>query len=247
MKLLLISIYFILYAFHINAESIDYLNQNDQTFYDLNLIPKNQPSSLCGPSSYINYLISEKRFSQKSDAINTLLKHSKLIKDKHSIDVNKGLIESDLVKFINSVNEDLKINRDFRIYGDAFESNNSSIEELYQKVNSSKKQIILLKLEERKTFNPYERKNRYTLDPLDETAPTVYYHFVYKMKNDFGDIILIDSEDPSFVILAKTQIEKNTLTHRDEVILIPQTPKAFHRFKFNNIFKIRIKSLIEAI
>lgn len=243
-----------------------YIDQKDQRFYDLGLIPKQSTSSLCGPVSYLNLILSDFNDQNALDSqkANQLLIEtinvSRELKNQENIDVNKGLLEYELVKYIEQFQKSITLethtetnNRSFKNYGESFYSIKLSKKQFADKAHEQEKQIWFLKLQEQKIQSPYSPKNPHRKFedgqipgmPNPDEAPVRIFHFISKIKtlkdNTFE---MIDPENPNNKLILELSYEIDPLTKTEIKILKSLTPSAFKNFGLRPPYKIELKSII---
>lgn len=174
------------------------LDQKDELFYDRGVIPANQSSSLCGPTSAANWLQLQAQTFSKEELVELIKETGEALRP-HYIEINRGLLETDLVRFLKILDTKLNIKRDFVIKG----RTNFNIEEVW----SDKIQILMLNYTEIRPQSPPGRGGRFPPrrdipfpdDMLNDNPPVRGNHFVLKVFADKekGLIGVIDPESPT--------------------------------------------------
>jgi len=239
-----------------------YIDQKDQRFYQRGLIPKNNSSSLCGPVSLVNIIISDlntKELTENTseELLNEIITISNELKVKENIDVNNGLVEYELIKYIELFKNEHQLNitssflkKKHHIYGQTFYG-----KELNQHIIQSKfKQIWQIKIEEKKTPSYGGPKPRYPRDPFEDYQPEMpglenpvrIFHYISKIKNlNENEFSLIDPENPKEELILKLETINDPQTKKVIFRLIPKSPGAFKNFSIRPPYTIELKSIIE--
>lgn len=163
------------------AES--YIDQKDPFFIANKIIPAADSSSLCGPVSFINWLILEDKV--RADDARELIKTLNLEK---AGGINHGHTGSDLITLIGRAENQIQDQN-------SYESKSYSQISL-DDLNNNKTQLLLLKFKSLPKTN-----NRYGQPiPFDEingeNARREFLHFVLKIPAADGKFELIDPEQP---------------------------------------------------
>lgn len=246
------------------AESSLFIDQKDQRFYDLGLIPRGNSSSLCGPVSFLNLILSDFQDSQKvtkSDAdflLKKTIENSRQLLIEEKIDVNRGLQEYELIKYIERFQKTIilsqhaeSLQKTYRNYGESFYSKSLDKKAFKEKANESQKQIWLIKLQEIKIRPPYSPKKPINdFDPgmgpgFPEDEPARLFHFVSKIKTTKENTFeLIDPENPNEKLIMELSFEQDPVTRKEIRILRSLTPNAFKNFWLRPPFRVELMSLI---
>jgi|GEM_PF-1952322 len=94
------------------------LDQKDPLFYDQGVIPQGQSSSLCGPTSAVNWLQLQNTSQpySKKDLVEFVRTVGEDLRSQH-ININNGLIEIDLVRFLEVLNQHLGVQKKYVVKG----------------------------------------------------------------------------------------------------------------------------------
>lgn len=239
-----------------------YIDQKDQLFYERGLIPKDSSSSLCGPVSLVNLIISDMNNNELSEhtseeLLNETIAVSHELKVKENIDVNNGLVEYELVKYIELFKNEHKLNlsspflkKKHQIFGQTFYG-----KELNQQIIQSKlKQIWQIKIEEKKTPSFGGPKPRHPRDPFEDYQPEMpglenpvrIFHYISKIKNlNENEFRFVDPENPNTELILKLESTIDPLTKKTVFRLFPKSPGAFKNFSVRPPYTIELKSIIE--
>lgn len=237
-----------------------FIDQKDQRFYDKGLIPEGKMSSLCGPTSFLNLVLSDYNDStltdmQVSDILldNTVLNSIELFKEER-IDVNNGLQEYELVKYIERFQKFFTLpfysssfHKQYKNYGESFFAIRLEQEKFIQKINENEKQIWLIKLQELKYNPPYSHKKpKQDFDPgFGEDQPVRLFHFITKVKNISSNTFeLIDPENPNEKLILELGLEKDQYSNKQIRVLRTKSINAFKNFSIRPPFRIELVSLI---
>lgn len=241
-----------------------YIDQKDQRFYDLGLIPKGNTSSLCGPVSFLNLILSDLEDEGKISAndadhlLKKTIENSKQLFVEEKIDVNKGLQEYELVKYIERFQKTVSLpqhsesfQKRYQNYGDSFFSKSLTPEAFKSKANESEKQIWLIKLQGIKMKPPYSSKKPIRdFDPgmgpdFGEDEPQRLFHFVSKIKTNKNNTFeFIDPENPNEKLIMELSFELDPITKKEIRVLRSKSPNAFKNFWLRPPYRIELVSLI---
>lgn len=246
------------------ASSLFYIDQKDQRFYERQLIPKNTSSSLCGPVSLINLILNEMKAEERNqniqnDLINQTIQLANTFKELENIDVNNGLVEYELIKYIDHFAKENRLNihspflnESHTIYGATFYGKelNESI------IQSPKRQIWQIKLEEIRSNShfpgkPHNPKNPFPNDDYRPEIPGMensvrIFHYLTKIQNKNNkEFVLIDPENPKGELILELENKRDEQTKKMTYRLIPKSLGAFKNFSLRPPFKVELKSIIE--
>ncbi len=246
-----------------------YIDQKDKRFYSFGLIPEDRSSSLCGPTSFLNLLLSDLYDSDQNNIesgidfskkitetlIQKTINNSKglLLEDK--IDVNNGLQEYELIKYIERFQKteildfkSISLYRTYRNYGESFFAERLELKKFASLANNPEKQIWLIKFQElRVTPPPFSKKPPHLdFDPgLGDDVPSRFFHFVTKIKtNDENSFELIDPENPNDILKLELSLENDPVTKKTIKILRPKSNNAFKNFSIRPPYRIELISII---
>lgn len=208
------------------------LDQKDELFYQQGVIPAGDSSSLCGPTSAINWL--QLKVANQAYPKKDLVRLVKLIGDQAPVPykgINSGMTEPELVKFMDAMNEYLKVQIQYEVKG------RSTITET--DLLSDHAQILLLKYAEvvqapeppsrggPRVGGPRGAPTMWSLLPHEDNSVRGF-HFVLKVKADkaTGELWLIDPENPSVF----TKVKLSTLD--GALRLRPLSRDYFPQFRF---------------
>jgi hypothetical protein len=194
--------FFILSTQTIWAQS--YIDQKDPFFISNKIIPSPKESSLCGPVTFINWLIHDNKINA-SDARELIKNLDRLKKGG----INHGHTGHDLMAFIGRAEEQI------------LDSNSYQLKLLSQfsleDVVNNETQILLLR------FNqlPKKRYNRFDEAPLHDDLSEDYsrrdfFHFVLKVPSSSGVFQLIDPEQPQKIIILSAKDAGGKILLSDE-------------------------------
>lgn len=174
------------------------LDQKDSLFYDLGVIRAGDDSSLCGPTSAVNWL--QLKVANQAYPKKDLVRLVKEISTKNYPSyqgINNGMTEHELVKFMNFMNSRLNVNIDYQIKGRSVLSEGDLF--------SDQVQILLVKYAEipRAPERPPGGIGGRRPPPmynLPHEEPLIRgFHFVLKVAADANtrEITVIDPENPT--------------------------------------------------
>lgn len=190
MRIFFLCLIFIWYsaswAFYVDEASLSayMLDQKEPLYYSQGVIPEGRPSSLCGPTSVMNWLqlrhqnaYSRQQLVQFVNVIGQDLRQQK-------IEINNGLTELQLLEFLRIYNDYLGESSQFVLRN----SQNLDVLALF----SDKPQILLLRYREPVRFQPGGPRRD------DFKVPASGAHFVLKVGGDIAlsQILVIDPENP---------------------------------------------------
>lgn len=171
------------------------LNQQDPLFYSEGVIANGETSSLCGPTSVMNWLqLREQNAFRRIQ----LVQFIKLIGEdlrKEGIDINNGLTEAQLLKFLELYSEYLEKKSNYILK----HSQEFAAEELL----NNRIQILMLRYIEKPRFRPGGPRR----DEPDLRAPVYGNHYVLKIFADSATatLFVIDPENPQYISKLKLQ------------------------------------------
>lgn len=202
------------------------LNQNDEQLYLRGIIPGSGPSSLCGPASAINWLQLEHGTFNKDQQI-YLLQQAAQLSRTQGVDVHRGLIEPQLIQYMQNLDALLGKNVSYVGKGRYFSDTELTVEELF----SSKQQILLLRYDSRPNPPPAmgrrERGPRGTdpMIPILDENEIRGFHFVLKVEAipETQEIVFLDPENPSRYSRARLEIRTNPRNQKPELRLLPSS------------------------
>lgn len=246
------------------AESGLFIDQKDQRFYDLGLIPKGNTSSLCGPVSFLNLILSDLEDDgkiSKNDAdylLQKTVENSKELLVSEKINVNNGLQEYELLKYIEHFQKTVtlpihteSVQKRYQNYGNSFFSKNLTPEAFKRKAHEAEKQIWLIKLQEIKMRPPYSSKKPiHDFDPgmgpgFGEDEPQRLFHFISKIRTNKNNTFeFIDPENPNEKLIMELSFELDPVTKKEIRILRSKSPNAFKNFWLRPPYRVELISLI---
>ncbi len=211
------------------------LNQNDEELYLRGVIPHSRPSSLCGPASAINWLQLENKSLSKSQQID-LLAQAASVSLAQGTDVNLGLIEPQLVQYLQNLDQLTGKRNQYSGKGRHFGGTELAVSDLL----SSEPQILLLRYDSRpRPAQPPMGRGRSPriggdrdggrdmgIPILDENEIRGF-HFVLKVAADSAsqEILFIDPENPGRYSRARLEIRNNPRNQKPELRLLPHSAK----------------------
>lgn len=217
------------------------VNQKDALFYEMNVIPQGQQSSLCGPTSAINWLqlTTQNQPYQKTDLVQ-LVKEVAADLRKQNIDINNGLIEPDLVKFLSTLNRKLGLSKKYSIIG---RYGGIPLENEFW---NDRAQILLFEYKEIPPAPRFPGRGGRNIPLPDELMdhPLIQgYHFVLKVAANLENhtLIVIDPESPELY----TTLQVATQKVNGEIYFRPASRKDLSAFSFGVPMKWTLRSLIE--
>lgn len=174
------------------------LDQNDPALYEEGITDVRGSSSLCGPASVLNWLQLETPLS-RADQFHLLKTIQKELL-KENTDINRGMIEPQVIRFLQIMDQHLSRKHDYVGAGRFFSDSRLTAENIM----SDDIQILLLKYEGRFAASPTGFQGGRPKRPRDPRIPivdeTVFkgFHFVLKIaaNPDTQEIVFIDSENP---------------------------------------------------
>ncbi|WII73521.1 hypothetical protein QJS83_06505 [Bdellovibrio sp. 22V] len=223
------------------------LDQKDALFYEEGVIPAGSESSLCGPTTAVNWLQLEslQQTYDKTQLVDLIKEIGSVLRGKH-IEINRGLIEPDLLAFLQLLYKKLNIKKEFVVKGRYHKDVPLSEEELW----NDRVQILLLNYTEIRSMSegPHGRgrppgRNIPLPDDLIPQGPLVRgNHFVLKVYADReqGVLGLIDPETPGQYTLLKVGTSEGSVT-----TVRPYSRRDFPRFAFGIPLRWSILSIIE--
>lgn len=231
------------------------LNQNDEELYLRGVIPHSRPSSLCGPASAINWLQLEQQSLSKSQQID-LLSQAANMSLSQGTDVNQGLIEPQLVQYLQNLDQLTGKHNRYSGKGRHFGGTDLTTEDLL----TSEPQILLLRYDSRpRPAQPPLGRGRgpriggardgghdLNIPILDENEIRGF-HFVLKVAADSTtqEILFIDPENPGRYSRARVEIRNNPRNQKPELRLLPHSAKDLISFSNGGMLLWTALSAIE--
>lgn len=202
------------------------LNQNDDQLYLRGIIPGSGPSSLCGPASAINWLQLEFGTFSKDQQIQ-LLQQAAQLSQTQGVDVHRGLIEPQLIQYMQNLDALLGKNSSYLGKGRYFSEAELTLEDLF----SPKQQILLLRYDSRPTASPsLGRRERGPrggdpMIPIMDENEIRGFHFVLKVaaNPETQEILFLDPENPARYSRARLEIRNNPRNQKPELRLLPSS------------------------
>lgn len=223
------------------------INQNDPVFVEKGLSRSGNGSSLCGPASAINWLQIEGANLSKEQQQDLLSSVADTVL-KNGIDVTQGLIEPQLVEFLEALNISQNKTASYSGKGRYFKDHSLTLEDLL----SDQPQIILLKYESRPQAQAASQRGRNPrgradFSPREQTDVIRGFHFVLKVAADASsqEITFIDSENPSRYSRAKIEVRENPETKKADLRLLPSSSEDLRHFQSGPRLLWSVLSLIE--
>ncbi|WP_374032081.1 hypothetical protein [Bdellovibrio bacteriovorus] len=215
------------------------LNQNDEELYLRGVIPGKGPSSLCGPTSALNWLQLEKKSLSKSQQID-LLEQAAALSLTQGTNVNHGLIEPQLIQYLQNLDQLTGQHNRYSGKGRYFSGAELTVEDLL----SSQPQILLLRYDSRPRPQMPVGRGRGPRDgggrdggrdmgiPILDENEIRGFHFVLKVAADSAtqEILFIDPESPGRYSRARLEIRTNPRNQKPELRLLPHTAKDLSSF-----------------
>lgn len=195
-----ILLFFVLCAQATWAQS--YIDQKDSFFIANKIIPSSKESSLCGPVSFMNWLMYENKVN--ADEARELLK---TLNQAKKGGINHGHTGQDLIAFMGRAEEQIF---DQNIYKSHFDFR-------LKDVLKNEAQLLLLKFSKL----PKNRFDRFAeAPPYDgmsgEQESRYFLHFVLKVPASNGQFELIDPEQPQRRIIIGAKEEGGKILLSDE-------------------------------
>jgi hypothetical protein len=192
---------FILCAHSAWAQS--YIDQKDPFFITNKIIPSPKQSSLCGPVSFINWIIYENKI-EANDALELLLNLDRTKKDG----INHGHTGQDLIAFIGRAEDQIFDRNEYKL----------NYQVSLKDVLKNEAQLLLLKFAKlpKKRFNPFDDGPPPYDGISDDYTNNYFFHFVLKVPSSDGQFELIDPEQPQKRIILSAKEEKGKILLSDE-------------------------------
>lgn len=222
------------------------LNQNDPLLYEQGVIEEDTSSSLCGPASAINWLQLERRAFTKDQQVELLKRTSERL-SQLGINLNNGLIEPQLMTFLQGMNELVGIQSSYTGRGRFFAGNELTQNDLL----SDQAQILLLKFESRAHASgptrPAHKGGVPPRSPGRESTVIRGFHFVLKVYGnaEAEEILFLDPENPEHYSRARIEKRMNPQTQKEELRLLPLGPQDLKRISQGKNLLWTILSSIE--
>ncbi|MFV8248543.1 hypothetical protein [Bdellovibrio bacteriovorus] len=215
------------------------LNQNDEELYLRGVIPGKGPSSLCGPTSALNWLQLEKKSLSKSQQID-LLEQAAAISLSQGTNVHHGLIEPQLIQYLQNLDRLTGQNNTYHGKGRHFGGVELTVDDLL----SAEPQILLLRYDSRPRPQVPAGRGRGPRDgfgrdggrdmgiPILDENEIRGFHFVLKVaaNSDTQEILFIDPENPGRYSRARLEVRTNPRNQKPELRLLPHTSKDLSSF-----------------
>ncbi|MEK2644369.1 hypothetical protein [Bdellovibrio sp. BCCA] len=226
------------------------LNQNDSLFFERGVAPGKSDSSLCGPTSAVNWL-QLKSFQQpySKEHLVELVREVGADLSAKNIDINQGLVEPDLVTFLKTLNRKLGIKQDYAIKG----RYGSGVTIQEEDIWSPAVQILMLNFREiPRPLEPGLRpgrpgRNIPLPDDLMDRPLVRGNHFVLKVFADRDNKLLgvIDPENPSRFSLVRVNFVTSLTDTTPVIQLKPATRQDLSAFTFGVPLSWSLISIIE--
>lgn len=226
------------------------LNQNDSIFVEMGVTTDTQGTSLCGPTSAVNWLqLKSVQQPYSKEHLVELVKEVGADLYAKRIDINQGLVEPDLVTFLKTLNKKLRIHKDYVIKGRYGGGVIIKEEDIW----SPAPQILMLNYREiprppEPGFRPGRPGRNIPLpDELIDRPLVRGNHFVLKVFADRDNKLLgvIDPENPHRYTLLRVNYTTSLTDTTPIIQLRPASREDFTTFYFGVPLHWSLTSIIE--